>query len=125
MILKLIRLTLARDHDYPDGSAERGYEFVAPLGEDGHINVEEWRKHRDRCRVRRFWVGEDDEHGHLIHTRGRTWAFHYDIDGDPDDDESGYRFESHIFAPGEYVSIREHDGELRTFRIASVVPLPG
>ena len=125
MTLKLIRLTLARDHDYPDGSAEHGYEFVAPLGEDGHIDVEEWRKQRARCKVRRFWAGEDDEHGHLIHTRGRTWAFHYDIDGDPDEDESGYRFESHVFAEGEYVSIREHDGELRTFRIGAVVPLPG
>ena len=30
-----IRLELARDHDFPDGSSERGYEFTAPLGQDG------------------------------------------------------------------------------------------
>lgn len=124
MTLNVIRLTLARDHDYPAGSDAHGYEFVAPLGEDGHIDAGAWRKHRDRCRVRRFWAGEDEEHGHLLHTRGRTWVFHYDIDGDPDDDESGYRFDSHAFKPGEYVSIKEHDGALRTFRVASVAALP-
>ena len=124
MTLNVIRLTLARDHDYPSGSDAHGYEFVAPLGEDGHIDAGLWRKHRERCRVHRFWAGEDDEHGHLLHTRGRTWVFHYDIDGDPDDDESGYRFDSHVFKPGEYVSIKEHDGALRTFRVASVAALP-
>lgn len=122
MTLKLIRLALARDPDFPEGSDERGYELVAPLGQDGHIDAAEWRKQRQHCRVRRFWPGEDDEHGHLIHTQGRTWAFHYDIDGDPDEDEPGFKFDSHVFAPGEYVSIREHDGQLRTFRVASVKP---
>lgn len=125
MTLKLIRLTLARDHDFPQGSEVCGYEFVAPLGADGHIDLEEWRKQRERCRVRRFWKGENDETGHLVHTRGRTWAFHYDIHGDPDDDEPGFRFDSHVFEPGEYVSIREHDGTLRTFLVAAVSPLPG
>lgn len=123
MTLTLIRLTLARDHDFPDGSDERGYEFVAPLGGDGHIDPEEWRRQRERCTVRRFWSGEDDEHGHLIHTRGRTWAFHYDIDGDPDEDEPGFKFDSHVFKQGEYVSIKEHDGTLKTFRVASTAPL--
>jgi len=37
MNLNKIRLELARDHDFPDGSRERGYEFTAPLGEDGGI----------------------------------------------------------------------------------------
>lgn len=120
MSLKRIRLTLARDPDAPEGSAHCGYEFLAPLDADGHIDVQQWRDQRDACRVRRFWVGEDDEHGHLLHTRGRTWVFHYDIDGDVEEDESGYRFDSHAFKPGEYVSIREHDGRMRTFKVASV-----
>ena len=37
MNLNKIRLELARDHDFPDGSRERGYEFTAPLGEDGRM----------------------------------------------------------------------------------------
>lgn len=123
MTLNTIRLTLARDHDFPNGSDAHGYLFVAPLDSDGRIDAEGWRKERERCRVRRFWAGEDEEVGHLVHTRGRKWAFHYDIHGDVDDDEPGYRFESHVFAPGEYVSILEHDGHMRTFRVAEVAPL--
>ena len=120
MSLKRIRLTLARDPEAPLGNDHCGYQFVAPIREDGHIDVEGWRKHKAECSVRRFWEGEDDELGHLIHTRGRTWAFHYDIDGDVDDDEPGYKFDSHVFKPGEYVSIREHDGRMRTFKVAAV-----
>ena len=44
--------------------------------------------------------------------------------GDDDEDEAGYRFGSHKFLPGEYVSIRGHDGELHTFVVAAVEPLP-
>jgi hypothetical protein len=123
MNLNKIRLELARDHDFPDGSRERGYEFTAPLDEDGRINEGEWKTIRNRCRVRRFWNGEPDEVGHLIRKPGGSWAFHYDLLGDPDDDEAGYRFGNHRFVPGEYVSIKEHDDVLRTFRVMMVQPL--
>ena len=46
----------------------------------------------------------------------------YDSDGQ-DDDEPGFKFDSHVFKPGEYVSIREHDGRMRTFKVAAVDPL--
>jgi len=39
-----------------------------------------------------------------------------------DDDESGYRFGTHAFRTGEYVSIRDEDGEMHTFVVASVEP---
>ena len=42
MTLSIIRLELARDPTHPSGSAEHGYEFVAPLGAAGHIDVEPW-----------------------------------------------------------------------------------
>ncbi len=106
MSLYKIRLELARDHDFPVGSQTRGYELTAPLGNDGHIDHDLWNANRDRCRVRRFWEGEDDEVGHLIRKPGGSWAFHYDVLGDPDDDEAGYRFGNHSFQSGEYVSIK-------------------
>lgn len=31
MALKKIRLELARDHDFPEGSSDHGYEFVVPV----------------------------------------------------------------------------------------------
>ncbi len=118
-MLKKIRLELARDRDFPEGSRQHGYEFAAPLDERGHIDAVEWHKQRDRCRVRRFRPGEADDIGHLVRKPGGTWAFHYDIHSDEEDDETGYRFGDHAFKPGEYVSIRE-DEHLRTFKVMRV-----
>jgi hypothetical protein len=123
MSLSTIRLELARDHDFPEGSRKCGYEFTAPLSDEGHILEPEWNLLRDRCRVRRFWIGADDEIGHLVRKPGGAWAFHYDVFGDPEDDETGYRFGDHRFVRGKYVSIKEHDNVLRTFRVISIRPL--
>ncbi|MBO6755142.1 MAG: hypothetical protein JJ902_02370 [Roseibium sp.] len=120
--LKKIRLNLARTKEYPQGSARHGYEFTAPLDETGHIDAAVWKKERAHCRVVRFWGGEQEEIGHLIHRPGGSWAFHYDIEGD-DDDEAGYRFGAHAFSPGEYVSIKDEDGELHTFQVVTVQPV--
>lgn len=123
MLLSKIRLELARDHDFPEGSGERGYEFVAPLDANRRIDEVGWKAARDRCRVRRFWNGQPDEVGHLIRKPGGSWAFHYDLLGDPDDDEAGYRFGDHTFRRGEFVSIKEHDDVSRTFRVVMVQPV--
>lgn len=120
---KRIRLNLARSKAYPDGSSRHGYEFVAPLDDKGHIDAAVWRGERQHCRVRRFWEGEDDETGFVVHKPGgpehARWVFDYDESAE-DDDESGYRFGAHAFRPGEYVSIRDEDGEMHTFVVASV-----
>ena len=122
-VLKRIRLQLARSKEFPDGSAGHGYEFVAPLDAEGHIDPHLWQKYREHCRVRRFWDGEDDQIGRLVHKPGGAeharWVFDYDATS-TDDDEAGYRFGAHSFAPGEYVSIRGEEGEMHTFRVASV-----
>ncbi|MCW2308084.1 hypothetical protein [Rhodobium gokarnense] len=118
--LKKIRLNLARTKEHPGGSSLHGYEFIAPLDDNGHIDPVEWKKQRMHCRVRRFWGDEEEDLGHLVHRRGGTWAFHYDIDGD-EDDEAGYKFGEHPFRPGEYVSIRDEDGDLYTFQVVTVV----
>ena len=122
---KRIRLNLARSKEFPQGSSKRGYEFVAPLDASGHIDAALWKQHRDHCRVRRFWEGEDDEIGHLVHRPGGPehgrWVFDYNPTR-ADDDESGYRFGAHAFRLGEYVSIRDEDGEMHTFQVASVEP---
>jgi len=123
-LLKRIRLNLARSKAFPNGSTHHGYEFVAPLDADGHIDPELWRKYREHCRVRRFWGGEE-EIGWLVHKPGwpehARWVFDYDQSSD-DDDEAGYRFAAHVFRPGEYVSIRDEDGEMHTFQVALAEP---
>ena len=37
-----------------------------------------------------------------------------------DGDEPGFKFDRHRFVPGEYVSLKEHDGTMRTFRVVAV-----
>ncbi len=122
-VLKRIRLNLARSKEFPEGSALHGYEFVAPLDQAGHIDLALWKQHRDHCRVRRFW-GREEEAGRLVHRpggKGGVWIFDY-VPGTSEDDEAGYRFASHAFIPGEYVSIRDEDGEMHTFQVAAVEP---
>ncbi len=124
-VFKRIRLNLARSKEFPNGSAQHGYEFVAPLDANNQIDAALWRKHREHCGVRRFWEGEEDEHGRLVHKPGgkehSRWVFDYDETAE-EDDEAGYRFGAHRFVPGEYVSIRDEDGEMHTFVVASVEP---
>ncbi|MEX2647436.1 MAG: hypothetical protein WD673_00325 [Alphaproteobacteria bacterium] len=117
-MLRTVRLEAARSKEFPEGSREHGYEFVAPLTPDGHIDEAAFKRDRARCTVRRFWKGEDDEIGRLAHTRHRTWAFSY-APGE-DDDESFFHLETHRLVVGEYVTVREHDGEARTFRIVAI-----
>jgi hypothetical protein len=118
MTLKRIRLELARTKEFPAGNPNCGYEFVAPLTGDNLLDAEGWKQHRDDCVVRRFWQGADDEHGRLVHGRGGRWMFSYE-DGE-DDDEPIFKFDRHAMRLGEYVSITEHDGVTRPFRIVAV-----
>ena len=88
------------------------------------IDQQLWHKQRDHCGVRRFWAGQDDKVGRLVHKPGGSeharWVFDYDPKR-VDDDEAGYRFGAHTFAPGEYVTISNQDEE-HTFRVVSVEP---
>jgi len=121
MPMKKIRLELARCPAYPEGSRKCGYEFVAPLTEDGRLDPEEWRDHRKSCTVWRFWEGEDDEHGRLVHV-GQSWRFHYEAH-DPDEDEPLFKLDRHTVRTAEYLSITEQDGTLYPFKVVRVTDL--
>jgi hypothetical protein len=118
MALKKIRLELARTPEFPEGSRMHGYEFTAPLDATGHLDATGWSNARAACTVRRFWSNQDDEHGRLIRRPDGSWAFSY-APGE-DDDEPIFKFDKHVFAPGEYVTVTEHDGVARPFRVAEI-----
>ncbi len=124
-MLDRITLHLARDPAFPDGSPERGYEITAPLDASGHLDAEAWRKVRGLCRVRRFWAGEQERIGQLVHhaggAGGATWKIQYEPEA-LENDESGYRLGAHRFVADEYVSIRDEDGDSHTFRIVEIRP---
>jgi hypothetical protein len=113
-----IRLELAREHDHPLGSGAYGYDFLAPLLADGRIDPEAWRSFKEVCRAVRHRPGEDREIGHLVRRPGGSWAFRYTESAD----EAGYHFGEERFRAGEYVSVREDNGE-HTFKVTSVEPL--
>jgi hypothetical protein len=116
--LKIIRLELGRTKESPEGDAGCGYEFTAPLTSDGHLDAEAFKAIKADCRVRRFWVREKHEEGILKHLGPDRWVFSY-APG-TDDDEQAFKFDKHRFAVGEYVSITEHDGVTRPFKVVSV-----
>ena len=120
MSLQRIRLELARTPDFPQGSPDHGYEFIAPLTADGHIDAKSWKEVKDRCEVTRFWAGEF-ETGRLRHVGG-GWRFDYTPEDDADD-EPFFKLDRHALTAGAYVSITEHDGVQRPFRVVSVFPV--
>ncbi len=122
MTLMRIRLELARSHEFSEGSTRHGYTFTLPLGKDGRLDRDAFAENPDICSVHRFWEGEGDSVGQLVRGRGAAWAFSFRSGSD--DDEAIHRLADHVFRPGEYLSVREHDGRILTFRIVDVRPVP-
>jgi hypothetical protein len=120
-----ITMNLARTKAFPDGSIRHGYEFVAPLDINAHIDVRSWKDKKGTCIVHRFWGDDPIKRGSLVHRaggdKGATWGFDYDHKTHADD-EAGFRFGEHAFKPGEYVSIRDPDGDMETYQIVTVRP---
>ena len=123
--LRKVTLHAARSKAFPEGSIRHGYDFIAPLTEDGRIDFEAWKAHRGECFAHRFWADEPSMRGLLAHRAGgrggATWAFEWKQPaGAAGDEEEGFRFGDHAFKVGEYVSIREAECDLMTFRVTSV-----
>jgi hypothetical protein len=122
--LRKVTLNAARSKQFPDGSIRHGYDFVAPLTAEGHIDLEGWKAHRGECFAHRFWGDEPEQRGLLVHRAGgrggSTWRFELGEGAELDEEDDGFRFADHAFVAGEYVSIRDEDGELVTFRVVSV-----
>ena len=123
--MRKIRLERARAKGHPQGEAGEGYDLVAPLDDSGHISLEGWRSQRALCFVHRLEGGDIVERGVLAHRAGgpggATWIFDYDPRSSGEE-EVGYHFEAHAFVVGEYVSIRDGDGDVLTYRVTSVSP---
>lgn len=120
MSLMRIRLELARTDEAPSGDPQHGYEFVAPLSREGHIDATQWHKYKDKCLVQYFRGGETVQTGRLART-GRGWHFEYGKRAH-EDDEPFFKLDQHLLQPGLYVSLVEHDGVRRPFKIVSVLP---
>jgi hypothetical protein len=118
--LNRIRLELARTTDFPTGSSWHGYEFIAPLTEDGSIDASTWSTVKELCHVRRFWGDNPEEQGQFVRT-GRDWCFQY-----PESHwvgkETISKLDRHRFTPGGYVTITEPNGAQYPFRVVAMTP---
>ena len=74
--LKRIALTLARSKDFPNGSSQIGYDFIAPLDSNGHIDLPAWKKHRRRMQRPAFFSrrGRQDRIAGAQGGQHRAWA---------------------------------------------------
>ncbi|AKH42110.1 hypothetical protein FHS61_002355 [Altererythrobacter atlanticus] len=117
MTWKIVRLTLARTPEYPEGSAQHAYELVLPLGEDGLIDREAFEQNRGRATVQRIWPGEGVQRGAILHKRD-GWAFSY-RPGDADDEDL-FHLEHHPLVAGNYVTLTEPDGDRLPYRVVTV-----
>lgn len=120
--LTRIILRLARNPDagYPDGDDERGYVIVAPLDVDFHLDSALWKDAKAQCTVVRFSPDPDERADGLLLHRGQNWYFHYDEEREGPD-EPVYKLADHRLEVGEYVTVREADGDALTYRVTEAV----
>ncbi|MDZ4778156.1 MAG: hypothetical protein SGJ23_15345 [Alphaproteobacteria bacterium] len=122
--LKRITLRLARNPDagYPDGDQHHGYTIVAPLHDDGRLDVETWRAAREKCTVIRFSPDADQRADGWLTHRGSHWSIRYDeIEEGPD--EPLFRLSEHKLVVAEYLSVADPDGPTLVYRVADVSPV--
>lgn len=117
----ILRLGRNPDAGYPDGADDYGYVVHAPLDQTGKLDPALWRETKALCTVRRFHPNEAPADGWLRH-RGDNWYFWYD-EADEGLEEPGFKLGAHELRAGEYVTIREGDGDVLTFRIAEATPV--
>ena len=123
--LRKVTLHAARSKEFPQGSIRHGYDFIAPS--------DRRRPHRPRSLEgpsRRMFrppvLGRraGDARTPRPPRRRTSAARPGPSNGSPldavDEEEEGFRFGDHTFRAGEYVSVREAEGELLTFRVVSV-----
>ena len=116
---RVVRLELAREAGHPDGDPRHGYDVMVPLDDEAKIAGSIFREFPDACRVHRFRRGEEDMVGRLRHGPGGTWFIDYGTDSRAGE-ERGFHFRDERFRVGEYVSIREDDGRMHTFKVSQV-----
>ena len=118
MTLKRVRLELARNEEFPEGSPNHGYEMTIPLTAENRFDGGGWADVDQLCTMIKFAADEDDRHGQLVRSEAGQWAFSYEL-GDADD-ESIFRLEAHVFSPDEYVTVNDDQGGEHVFKVVSV-----
>ena len=123
--MRRVRLEHAPGKGENEAPPADAYEFSAPIDAHGHLDARAWKHERQLCFVHKIDAGDIVQRGLLVHrpggAGGGTWRFDYELGSD--DEESGFRFDTHAFVAGEYVTVQDTSGALHTYRVTSVKPL--
>lgn len=111
----VLRLGRNPDAGFPDGAHDYGYVIQAPLDANNKLDDALWREKKAHCTVRRFHPHDTPADGWL-RVRGENWYFWYD-EADEGPAEPVFKLGAHELRPGEYVTVREGDGDALTFRV--------
>jgi len=111
-----VRLELARTREFPNGSPAHAYVLRLPLTQEGTIDPQEFDARPELATVRRFWPGEPERSGYIIH-KGGGWAFSYALG--EEDDEAIFHLESHPLRIGDYLTLTEPDGDKWPYQVKS------
>lgn len=119
-----VRAEAARSRDFPNGSSRHRYEFVLPLDEEsGRFDRALYERAPELCTVHRFWEGQGDAIGEILHAGRDHWVFSYDPG--KRDDEPIRHFADQVFREGEYLNVSEPNGTAHAFRIVRIEPAWG
>jgi len=116
-----IRMELARNPDFPEGSRDHGYLLHAPLDRKGRLDLVAYQTEKGRATVDEFWGDRDPKRGRLVHRNQSLWCFSFG----ESDEEPIFHFGDHSFRTGEYLTVRDHSGADLTFRVTSVAAQAG
>lgn len=111
---KSIRLELGSTSEFPAGSVSRAYLIRLPLDDEDGIDRAAVVQSPYRATVRRHWSTEPDQRGLLV-AAGEDWAMR--CNGNPD---RILRLDGIPLRLGQRVSVRNADGSILPFKVASV-----
>jgi hypothetical protein len=111
---RLIRLELGKTVEFPTGSVSRAYLVRLPLNDHDHVDEDALAQNPSKATVRRHWSTEPDQAGLMIQC-GADWGMR-----GANMPERVLQLNGTPVRLGQQVSVREPDGSVLPFKIASV-----
>jgi len=111
-----VRLELAVNPDYENGSDKCGYMLQLPLTEDYFIDEAAYEKHAERFKVTRYWENEPERSGRLVRKWKHTWHLEYTNN----EIEPIFQLDKERLVLGEFIDIRDHGNRMHVFKIVSL-----
>ena len=117
-----VTLVLASGPGRPEGDPEMRYELDVALDPAGHLDPAAWLADPAPWPARRYWPGQGERRGEVLHDPDGGWTLRFfrTESQAPDAPISDVVGVASLMRPGEYVTIKEPDGQAYDYRIVNV-----